>query len=207
MKNWPPAFCIAGNWKENQAEAIRRAGNRQELYALGISGEKPLLVLELPNREEEAALMEYKRVAEYWRVRGLDADIVALLGKNPGYLQENIEGIRILTKNTCAPVLVDALLAAAGMVIFTGKSLKRQMHIAPQIYPARRVQPSPMGNQAPAPGELQFFNGFGGFSPDGRSYVMTIDADNPASAALEQYSDQRALWQRGDGGQDGPIPG
>lgn len=169
----------SGNWKEKQAEAIRRAGNRQELYALGISGEKPLLVLELPNREEEAALKEYKRVAEYWRVRGLDADIVALLGKNPGYLQENIEGIRILTKNTCAPVLVDTLLAAAGMVIFTGKSLKRQMHIAPQIYPARRVQPSPMGNQAPAPGELQFPNGFGGFSPDGRSYVMTIDADNP----------------------------
>jgi cyclic beta-1,2-glucan synthetase len=150
----------------------------------------------------------------YWRIKGLEADLVILDDHPTGYLEEFHQKIQTLVQSSDAHHLVDkpggifvrraahlpapelALLHAAARVVLDGKRgfLSSQMdHFErPAPLPGRLIQkPSTTSTDvgpARVPGNgvkpaksnsLIFSNGFGGFTPDGREYVISPDVPRP----------------------------
>ena len=97
-----------------------------------------------------------------------------------------------------------------GSVSLDGKSAflanGRRMHAVPRYLSQKAALNRPsitpltaQGRPAIAAEELLFFNGIGGFSADGREYVIRLEPDEPGRTqpsprALEQYYLERSHW-------------
>lgn len=112
---------------------------------------------------------------------------MALQAAGPG-AQHHIHAVR---RDQIGKAGFDTLVSAARIVLHTrnGRLVDQIVRLreppVPAALPRRRdAQPSAALPPLPAPAEpsrspLQFWNGYGGFSPDGREYVLRIDRDRP----------------------------
>ena len=170
------------------------------LWTFAISGDYPILLLRL-NRDEDISLLgEVLQAYTYWRRRGLMIDIVILNQRASGYdegLQGKIHralnrsanlerlnkrgGIFILREDQ----MNDAeriLLQAAARVILNGEAGSLQGQLARlDADPVRlprfvRIEEPVKDSLPPAPRleGLLFDNEFGGFTADGREYVIHL---------------------------------
>ena len=170
------------------------------LWSFAISGDYPILLLRLKREEDMGLLREVMQAYTYWRRRGLMTDIVILNQVGSGYdegLQVKIYravnrssnneqinkrgGIFILREDQ----MNDAeriLLQTAARVILDGEAgpLQAQLsrldadtvrlpHFVPVEEPSR--DPTPPVRR---PEGLIFDNELGGFTPDGREYVIYL---------------------------------
>ncbi len=176
------------------------------LWTFGISGDYPVLLVRLSDEAEIGLLREVLQAHLYWRNRGIKVTLVILNQRDTGYMQElynlvyrvivrvgsetwinRYDGIFILR----ADQLNDAertLLESAARVYLDGKvgtlaaqlvSLTERPVFLPTFVPTLFV-PQNDDSTAPVarPTDLQFDNGYGGFSADGREYVIYRDADH-----------------------------
>ncbi|HYX20023.1 MAG TPA: glucoamylase family protein, partial [Thermoanaerobaculia bacterium] len=179
------------------------ARNRRGVTALwpyGISGDRPIVLLRIDQAEDREIFGQLLRAKEYWRMKGLSADLVVLNEEAPSYtseLQPGLEtmlrtsamahedprqaGVYLLQASQVPPENRDAIAAAARIVLQSRngpladqvvKFLKRKP--APRPPSARR--PSPPARGVPPPRlPLRFWNGTGGFSEDGSEYVTVLE--------------------------------
>ena len=200
------------------------AANRQGqpgLWRHAISGDKPIVLARVAESEDMALVQHLLAAHGYWRLKGLEVDLVILNEHPTSYLEEIHQQIQTLVRASPAHDLADKpggvfvrkadqisdddriLLQAAARVVLAGNrgSLARQVERQepPRPLPApliRRAIPSEQrvalvprdegqgraGILSPAfpsiPGllELAFPNGIGGFTPDGREYVIEVKA-------------------------------
>ncbi len=181
------------------------AGNRRGasgLWAHGISGDLPIVLVRIEREEERAVVRQLLRAHEYWYLKGLAADLVILNAKATSYVQDlqesldtMVQGIRsavgqerlaeeggvfLLRADLLSEEDQTLLLAAARVVI-----LASQGTLSEQVVRLQRARPGPVplrlrppredGPAAAAPTpELEFFNGLGGFAADGREYVTVL---------------------------------
>ncbi|OWK36353.1 glycoside hydrolase family 94 protein [Fimbriiglobus ruber] len=178
------------------------------LWKFGISGDLPILVLQVhgPN-----GMLHFRQLLEahsYWRSKGLKVDLVALLENAGGYHDELQAEAVNLVRASGWPDRIDQpggvflrkgwqmeapdrtlLLAAARVVVDDRKgALGTQAETAtpPRALPTRRVAQVPVAIRAEAPArpdDLKFRNGLGGFSRDGREYVIAPDRPDAAPPA------------------------
>jgi cyclic beta-1,2-glucan synthetase len=178
------------------------------LWGQGISGDLPIVLLQIASEENVALVRQLVQAHAFWRLKGLSVDLVIWNESPEGYrqvLQEQIVGLisagseaqsldrpggifvrridqiseedRVLLRSVARAVIVDSNGTLA-------EQLERRNSPGlkvPKLIPAfRRFEMVP--NETPAFGELKFFNGLGGFTPDGREYVIRIgpDAQTPA---------------------------
>ncbi len=181
------------------------------LWAYGISGDYPILLVRIDAEEGLGVIQELLQAHAYWRKRGLKIDLVILNQRQEGYnqdLRDQIHrllalvhsdiylnqrgGIFILNAGqlneadrilleTAARVVLDTCAAApyAGQ---TGDPAqldapRRQPKPLPPFAPERPIvaedeKPVPPVSR---PAGLAFDNGLGGFSSDGREYVIYLD--------------------------------
>jgi cyclic beta-1,2-glucan synthetase len=172
------------------------------LWGFAISGDYPLLLVRIRQEEELTLVQELLKVHTYWRNHHLKVDLVILNEKESGYnqvLQGDLfrliqqtdsdnwlnqrGGIFILRSDQMSEA--DAiLLQTVARVILDGDkgSLAQQLgglyeqiaHLpehVPILSPVEAAEPMP---PLPRPTQLQFDNGWGGFSPDGREYVIYL---------------------------------
>ncbi|HSB66954.1 MAG TPA: glucoamylase family protein, partial [Anaerolineales bacterium] len=174
------------------------------LWRFGISGDFPIILVELEDPKHIDLIREVLRVHEFLHSRRLLVDVVILNLQQTDYGAElngmlyrmvsrlnseqwlnNRGGIFILYADQINSE-ERALLHTAGRFIFRGDhgSLDDQMpaypirvHHLPEFIPTR----SPGGIDIPSDEDplrpiesLQFFNGYGGFSKDGREYVIEL---------------------------------
>ena len=170
------------------------------LWSFAISGDYPILLLRL-NRDEDLTLLgEVLQAYTYWRRRGLMIDIVILNQRASGY-DEGLQGKihRTLTRtgnierlNKRGGIFIlredqmnDAeriLLQTVARVILDGEAGPLQAQLsrldADTIRLPRFVQvEEPTRDPAPPiprPDDLLFDNELGGFTPDGREYVIHL---------------------------------
>lgn len=139
---------------------------------------------------------------EYWRIRGLAADLVILNERATSYVQdlqaaletqvranqsrpradgELADGhVFLLRADLISPDL-RAMLCSVARVVLNGElgRLAEQLQYAPEAQsvaprpPRRGTPPSELRIAEPAAG-LEYFNGIGGFSDDGREYVTNV---------------------------------
>jgi cyclic beta-1,2-glucan synthetase len=175
------------------------------LWPFGISGDCPILLVNVKDSDSLDLLGELLRGHAYWRRRGLLIDMVIMNQRESSYDRSGQERIyRLLSRTSGGDWLNKrggvfilqedqlteqdrVLLASAARAVVEsgGGSLAYQLerldrlpvhlpHFVPVITPPA-VTGSDMLIEHP-PG-LLFDNGLGGFSPDGREYVIYLDND------------------------------
>jgi cyclic beta-1,2-glucan synthetase len=192
--------------RRSDAATLAANGKGQSgLWAYGISGDYPILLVRMAEEEHGELLVELLVAHRYWRRRGLSIDLVVLNEQDSTYgqvLQNYIyRQVRRLDSDAAinqrggiflvlADQLGDAdrvLLRSAARVVLDGREgeLSRQLeNLYHEPAPLPLFAPSPAPGQAVAayagppsparPGDLRFDNGLGGFSPDGREYVIYL---------------------------------
>jgi cyclic beta-1,2-glucan synthetase len=194
-----------------RAEPATLAANRlgqSELWPFAISGDYPILLVTIKDRDQADLLYEVLRAHAYWRKRQVKIDLVILNERETGYSDELQGYLQRLVRRTGgaswlnrrggifilrADQLADesrVLLETAARAILRGDggSLAQQLAVLseepvrlPQFVPTLSSEESaemaaPMAPLS-RPQDLLFDNGVGGFSADGREYVLYLEPD------------------------------
>jgi cyclic beta-1,2-glucan synthetase len=186
------------------ADLIQRgAGGPPAIWSQGISGDIAIVLLRIADIEDVAIARQLLRAHEYWRSKQLAVDLVILNERASSYVQDlqvtletavrtsqsrpQIGGnaahgsVFILRTDLIAPETRAALSSVARVVLYAPRgSLEDQLDrvrpvaAAPVLGRARGKAPEPAAAVPAAGGDLEFFNGLGGFGADGREYVTLL---------------------------------
>ncbi len=182
---------------------------QQELWQFGISGDYPLLLVTVNTEDDTTLVYDLLRAHAFWRSRGLMIDFVILNMKESSYEQDLQDQIQILISRTGGEKWINhrgglfllradqmeeremiLLQTVAGATLDSGAgSLDRQLEqlagrpvrlpgFVPTLASADVEETEPLER----PEGLLFDNGTGGFSPDGREYVIYLDGENRTPA-------------------------
>ena len=190
-----PAAILAGN-------TLGQPG----LWAHGVSGDLPILVVRAVREEDVALVLQVLRAQEYWRLKGLRADVVILNDHPVSYLDEMHEQLQglmeqgpwaawkhrpggvFLFRGEGVPEAERTVLLSVARAVLSGErgDLASQLGLPypePEWPDALATLRDADESRARGPGpevdapSLTHENGFGGFSPDGREYVVVLDGD------------------------------
>ena len=188
---------------ERKQSITANVKGQSSLWAYGVSGDVPIIIVRIENRDNMQFVVRLLTGHEYLRRLGLLFDLVILNESAEGYQQDLQEALRraveqVVGRYGAGPgsvFIVNAsqlpdgdrtlLLAAARVVLRAdGPSFKAQTKLPKPdtVFPAPLTPAAPLNRFAAfAPDDmhqLMFFNGWGGFSPDGREYQIMIKNGN-----------------------------
>jgi cyclic beta-1,2-glucan synthetase len=186
----------------SSADVLRRPnGGQQALWAHGISGDLPIVLVRIDDADDLGIVRQLLRAFEYWRLKRFNVDLVILNERASSYVQDLQSALEAMTRTGLARAKTHdattrggvfvlrsdiipgatrlALLIAAGAVLLSRHgSLAEQLDRLEQgSTAAARRQGSPRSRpettEVSRP-TLEFFNGLGGFTPDGEEYVTVL---------------------------------
>ncbi len=197
-----PVFFTDASLRADPQTWAQNTLGQASLWRHGISGDLPLVLLRVGSEKDLPLVRQVLKAHEYWRLRGLNADLV-LLNEHPvGYRDEMQQSLTaILDAGSWAALKqrpggvfllrsdgMDegelVLLAAVARAVLPGDrgDLEAQLNrpVREPAWPAR-LQSAAHGivheGPDPAPPELAMWNGLGGYSRDGREYVVVLEGD------------------------------
>jgi len=213
------------------AERLRRnLLGQTRLWAYGISGDLPLVVVAAADSQGLDLVREVLLAHTYWRLQGFKADLVVFNREPASYdqplhqqLLRLVEAHSLLTGvdrpggvfvRNVDQIPEDDLnlvlcVAQATLGIVRGP-LNRQLAIPsegalyPPLLPLRQIEEQPSASLPFL--NLPYFNGLGGFTPDGREYAIYLPAKavtplpwinvlaNPSFGAIVSESGTGACW-------------
>ena len=171
------------------------------LWSMSLSGDRPILLLRLQGQQDSELLLTLVRGHQLWRRRGLLVDLVILRTGASGYaepLREQLYGLlrehagldELGNRNggvflLFADQLHDddiGLLESVARVVLDERAGPLAQQLAAVMLPRPQMPPFGVSGQAhvdsdsplPRPRDLQFDNGLGGFSADGREYLIHL---------------------------------
>lgn len=182
---------------------IKNRRGQSGLWGYSISGDMPIVLVKIEDPDNIDMVRQMLQAHEYWRLKGLTVDLVIWNEDQAGYrqlLHDQIMGLitagsganlvdrpggifvraadriadedRILIQTVARVILSDAKGTLAEQI--QGQRIKAPA--IPLLAIAQRsviVQPVVAPEARP---DLLFYNGLGGFTPDGREYVITTAA-------------------------------
>ena len=180
------------------------ASPQSALWSLGISGDLPIIVVTIDEQSDIALVRDLVRAFEYWRLRRFAVDLVIVNTLGTSYVEalgdelsslvgsisprtgspDSTGRIFLVRPDQADPAAVKALMTTARVVLVAkGGDLATQLPKASAPVtvtdPQHRRRPTRAPSVVPpSPGpreELIHDNGTGGFTPDGREYVITLD--------------------------------
>ncbi len=185
------------------ATLLANSQGQSGLWGHGISGDYPILLLRVADENPGDMLPLLLRAHTYWRRRGLRVDLVLLNQQDSNYgqmVQSNIfravhrleseqwlnrrGGIFILRADQMSEADFTLLQTAARVVLQDANGTLEAQLAQMANRPARlpTFQPTLPSQETadllaplPRPTNLQFDNGWGGFSPDGKEYVIYLE--------------------------------
>ena len=177
---------------------------QQNLWGHAISGDFPIVLVRITTAESLPLVRQVLMAQEYWRVKGLAADVVILNEHPKEYLDETQDHLSRLMQEAPWVTRLDKpggiflrradgmaeadrhLLSAAAAVVLPGDlgDLATQLERpAPWRFVGDDV-PSTADLREPEPASTRIHvqpllmeNGLGGFSRDGREYVVVLDGE------------------------------
>jgi cyclic beta-1,2-glucan synthetase len=183
---------------------LRGAGAQSGLWAQGISGDLPILLLRISDTENLDVAHQLLQAHEYWRMKGLAVDLVILNERQSSYVQdfhialetlvrtmtirarpssgEQVRGRVFVLRADLIPAETRSLLSSVARVVLVAQrgSLLAQLErlaetsVAARAVPARTTATDNVPAASLAITELEFFNGLGGFADDGKQYVTVL---------------------------------
>jgi cellobiose phosphorylase len=188
--------------RANPAILARNQRGQSDLWGYGISGDLPIVLLRISSITRIELVRQAVIAHAYWRMKGLAADLVIWNEDDSGYRQLLHDQIMGLVSASPESSLIDkpggifvrrgdqisqedrVLLMTVARVVLDdsagslGDQIDRRGRgeaATPPFVPLRlRQQPPGVAVEVPRR-DLMFFNGFGGFTRDGREYVMLLE--------------------------------
>jgi len=185
--------------RANPVVLARNQRGQRSLWSFGISGDLPMVVVYSTQVERLELVRQMIQAHAYWRLKGLAVDLVILNDDDSIYRQTLHDHILNLITAANASQLVDkpggiflrrreqlspedhGLLEAAARIVLRDDqgtlAEQLQRRLRPGVTPPSlrtRSRPTVSEPEAPPARELIFFNGIGGFTPDGREYIITL---------------------------------
>jgi cellobiose phosphorylase len=188
-----------------RARASHIARNRKgqsALWAYGISGDLPIVLLRVSDPEALDLVRQMIQAHAYWRHKGLQVDLVILSEAYAGYRLSLLDAIiglvnvgpeakaldqpgGIFVRNVAQVPEEDALLfQAVSRIVLSDRAGALSEQLDRQVFPEWEAlplkptrepeRPSPETGKLPYR-DLMFFNGWGGFTTDGREYVVVLE--------------------------------
>ena len=192
--------------------AARRAGRAatrtrpapSALWAHGISGDLPIVLVRIDEPEDRGIVRQLLRAHEYWRMKGLAVDLVILNEKAHSYVQELQTALEALVRTSQSAPRPERSETHGGVFILRANLLSPTDHDGPAVGgPGRAPEPPRHARRAgrarraarrrrgpsraaagqgrggrarrrPRASSLEFFNGLGGFGDGGREYVTVL---------------------------------
>ncbi len=181
---------------------LRNQRQQPSLWSYSISGDLPIVLLIISDSENISIVKQLIKAKAYWQMKGLAVDLVILNEDSGGYrqvLQDQIQGLiaagigvttsekqgRIFVRPIDQVTAEDRILfqAVARIIISDKKGiLEDQVNKRPTLKPAiskliATSRYAELEHDVQLPSDLQFFNGNGGFSADGKEYVILSAKD------------------------------
>ena len=171
------------------------------LWGYAISGDLPIVLLQISNADNIDLVRQLVQAHAYWRLKGLAVDLVIWNEDHATYrqrLQEQIIGLiasgleasvidrpgGIFVRPAEQISLEDRVLfqSVARVVLSDNRGTLEEQFDArrvaearpPKLVASRSRRPETTPADAVVSGDLLLFNGLGGFSADGREYVITL---------------------------------
>ena len=179
---------------------IKNHRGQSGLWSYAISGDLPIVLLQIEDPANIDLVRQLVQAHAYWRLKGLALDLVIWNEDHAGYrqlLHEQIMGLiaagieanvtdrpgGIFVRRSDQIAEEDRILMeAVARVIITDRrgSLEDQINgrslpevTVPLLTPTRTRHSEPLAVVPLPRHDLTFYNGLGGFTPDGREYVIT----------------------------------
>lgn len=185
--------------RKNEKILKQNVKGQSALWAYGISGDNPIVLVTISTEDDIEIVKEALKAHEYWRMKGLVVDLVILIEDRSNYIQplqdlvnemlfisysrdmkDKPGGVFIRNTNIMPKDDVILLYTVARLVLKgDGGSIKSQitLELDKNELPGKKkfVQSNVIYNneEIPLP-KLIYFNGYGGFSEDGREYIITL---------------------------------
>ena len=186
--------------RTSPATMLRNRRGQSGLWGHGISGDLPIVLVRIRDRHQLELVHEAIRGHAWWRMHGLEVDLVIWNEDDSVYRQVLHEAILDLVSASPEAGLIDRpggifvrrgeqlseedrlLLQAAARVMLTdeGGTLQEQVEkrgrreiAIPPLKPRRIAVAQPMTSPPAQP--LFAANGFGGFAPGGGEYVIRLE--------------------------------
>jgi len=190
--------------RSSSAAIERGLAPQHLLWAQSISGDVPIVVVRIAEVEDSGVVHEVLRAREYWRLKGLAVDLVILNERGASYVQDLQSALEMLVRTSRSRTHLGAEREAGGIFVLrsdliSGETrallhavarvvlLSRRGGLAHQLDRLQAPRPEmPPTARKPATdagsperpftdlATLQFFNGLGGFSSNGREYVTVL---------------------------------
>jgi cyclic beta-1,2-glucan synthetase len=186
------------------SDTLRRGGGAAPaLWAQGISGDLPIVLVRIDAVEDIALVRQALRAQEYWRMKQLAVDLVILNERGSSYIQDLQIALETQVRTSQSRPQVGADVARGSVFVLRSDLISsetrglllsmaravlagRRGTLAEQLdrLQAQEAAPPPprrTPNAEPAQGlaaapKLEFFNGLGGFAAGGREYVTILEA-------------------------------
>ena len=187
-------------FRANPSLLVRNRKGQSSLWSYGISGDLPIVLVRITDQSGIDLVRQAIQAHAYWRQKGLRADLVIWTDAYAGYRQSLLDEVIGLVNSTTESKVLDqpggifvrgtdqlpdddrVLIQAVARVILTDRAgtLEEQVlrrgrltRALPPPRSIRRVEPIRAEATVP-PRDLIYFNGLGGFTPDGREYVIVL---------------------------------
>lgn len=186
---------------------LQNRRNQSGLWGYAISGDLPIVLLRIGDAANIDLVRQMVQAHAYWRLKGLAVDLVIWNEDHAGYrqlLQEQIMGLivaraethmmdrpggiflrpvdqisnedRVLLQTVARAIISDRQGTLAEQINKRGVRETR----VPRLQPSRQYYAE--AAVPPAPRELILHNGLGGFTPDGKEYVITSSKEHVTPA-------------------------
>ncbi len=186
--------------RADPSELIKNRRGQSGLWGYAISGDLPIVLLQIGDPANIDLVRQLVQAHAYWRSKGLAVDLVIWNEDHAGYrqqLHEQIMGLiaaglethvmdrpggifvrpadqisaedRILLQSVARAIITDRRGSLADQITRRGHAEVT----VPRLTPTRTRRAEPLPSAALPRHDLTFFNGLGGFTPDGREYVIT----------------------------------
>lgn len=193
--------------RADNAVLMANRRNQSGLWGQAISGDLPVVLLQIQSLDNIALVRQLIQAHAYWRQKGLVVDLLIWNEDQAGYRQQLQDAIMGLITLGSEATLLDRpggifvravqqlsnedrvlVLSVARLVLNEGSgSLAEQIHrrgVSPVQAPFVATRPYQAGAGAvrPKPSALLLGNAYGGFSADGNEYIISGLATQPTPA-------------------------
>jgi cyclic beta-1,2-glucan synthetase len=172
---------------------------QSSLWTQGISGDLPIIVVTVGDIYDVDLVKQLLIAHVFWSLRGLKVDLIIFNEEETGYtqpLQEHLQsqvqahsyrnqinkpgGVFLRNTDHIAPEELNLIFSVAHVVLIASRGLLRQQLVSPKAkvtYPPKLVINENV-KEEPSRAlpflELSYFNGLGGYTADGRTYVIYL---------------------------------
>ena len=193
--------------RTDPATILKNQRGQSGLWSYSISGDLPIVLLQIEDSANIELVRQMVQAHAYWRLKGLAVDLVIWNEDHGGYRQVLLNEIQ----NLVAPnIHSDLKEQPGGIFIRSSDQISNEDRVLfqtvarvvisdrlgtleEQINGRTRIKtpipsfspskiPASLDSSVTIPTDLQFFNGHGGFSSDGKEYVIITTAEKSTPA-------------------------